>query len=136
MNAAFIVLGAAMLIGSVFIYRGFRECRHAWVGFVFMAIAGLGTVVVGLSPENVDFPVHALGAAGPFLLGNLALVIFASRLALTPPMRRYTLLSVGVGLAALLLLIGGALLGLGWAYLGVGEGGIERLHPPIRRRSG
>lgn len=116
-----------MISGSLFIYQEFRHKKRAWVGFVFMAVAGLGSAVVGLSPENVNVPVHALGAAGPFLLGNIALLIFSSRLHLPPPTRRYTLISGIVGLAALVLFITGSSLGLTWAYLGLGEGGMERL---------
>lgn len=127
MNAAFIILGAVMITGSLLIYQEFRHRKRASIGFVFMAVAGLGSAVVGLSPENVNLPVHAIGAAGPFLLGNIALLIFSSRLDLPPPARRYTLISGIVGLTALVLFIAGSSLGLTWAYLGLGEGGMERL---------
>jgi hypothetical protein len=41
-----------------------------------MALAGAGTCVVGLFPENVDLAVHSVGA-GPFVAGNIALIILS-----------------------------------------------------------
>lgn len=54
MNASFLTLGLTMIVGSVLIYHEFRESRGTAVGFGFMALAGAGTLLVGLFPENVN----------------------------------------------------------------------------------
>jgi hypothetical membrane protein len=120
MNAAFIVLGVLMIVGAPLIYLEFRERFSATLGFGCMAIAGLGTVLVGLAPENVNITLHKIGASGPFLVGNVGLIILSWALDLPRHMRLYTRVSGIVALVALVLLVLGA-------YLGLGEGGMERL---------
>jgi hypothetical membrane protein len=120
MNASFIVLGATMIAGSLLIYQEFRKNRATAAGFSFMALAGLGTILVGLFPENAGHGLHRIGALLPFLLGNIALILFAAELNLPPRLRLYTLLSGIVALIAAPLLYTGH-------YLGLGLGGMERL---------
>lgn len=120
MNLALIVLGALMIAGAPLIYLEFRERFSAALGFGCMAIAGAGTILVGLAPENVNITLHKLGASGPFLVGNIGLIILSSALDLPRHIRLYTRLSGIVALAALLLFVTRV-------YLGLGEGGIERL---------
>jgi hypothetical membrane protein len=124
MDASFIVLGATMIAGSVLIYQEFRKSRANLVGFIFMALAGFGTIMVGLFPENENSTLHALGAALPFLLGNIALLIFSYSLELGKTFRYYTRLSAIVALVALMLFVTKN-------YLSLGQGGMERLvaHP-------
>jgi hypothetical membrane protein len=106
-------------MGAV-IYQEFREHRLAVVGFGGMAIAGLGTVLVGLSPENVSRTVHLSGAAGPFFFGNVALIILSCTLALPTNVRVLTGVAGGIGLVGLILLVIGV-------DLGLGQGGKERI---------
>lgn len=120
MSASFIVLGATMIAGSLLIYHEFRKSMASAVGFSFMALAGLGTILVGVFPENNGHGLHALGAALPFVVGNIALIIFAEALKLPPKLRVYTLLSGAVALAA-------AVLFYFKQYLGLGFGGMERV---------
>lgn len=120
MNASFIVLGAFMGFGSALIYNGFKKTTGSYIGFSLMTIAGFGTVLVGLFPENTISGLHGLGALLVFLLGNLALVVLGSVLDMPKLLRYYTLLSGFVGLLALILY------GLK-NYLGLGDGGMERL---------
>lgn len=120
MNWSFIVLGATMMAGSVLIFRRFARGRMAAAGFAAMTASGFGVVMVGLFPENSVPVLHGLGTAIPFVLGNIALFALAVALEMTVLMRAYSLLSGAV-----------ALLGLA-AYasshfLGLGEGGIERV---------
>ncbi len=124
MNASFIVLGYTMVIGSVLIYHEFRQSRGTALGFGLMALAGIGTVLVGLFPENTNVTLHVLGAALPFVLGNVALIVFGLVLDLPRLFRAYTILSGVVALIALWLFVS-------QHYLGLGEGGMERLvaHP-------
>jgi len=120
MDASFIVLGLSMVIGAALIYQEFRESRGSAIGFGCMAAAGLGTVLVGLFPENTVSSLHIIGAALPFLVGNLGLVVLGATLSLPRSLRYYTILSGAVPLVALVLLLSGT-------YLGLGIGGIERI---------
>lgn len=120
MNASFIVLGITMFIGSFFITSEFRRNRYSRIGFRFMALAGLGTILVGIFPENTVSVMHFIGAALPFFLGNLALVIFSFSLDLPPLFRMYTRLSGAIGGIAFILFFLDH-------YLGLGLGGMERL---------
>ena len=120
MNASFIMLGAFMAFGSALIYQGFRKTTGSYVGFSLMTMAGIGAVLVGAFPENTIGPMHSLGALLAFLFGNLALVVLGGTLDMPKYMRFYTLLSGFIGLLALVLY------GL-QSYLGLGEGGMERL---------
>jgi hypothetical membrane protein len=120
MNASFIVLGLTMIVGSVLVYQEFKESQLSLLGFSFMGIAGLGTLLVGLFPENSIMSLHALGAGLPFLIGNLGLVILGFVLDLPKTLRYYTLLSGFISLIALGLFIS-------HTYLGLGQGGMERV---------
>jgi hypothetical membrane protein len=120
MNVSFIILGATMTIGSALIYQEFRESLASKIGFIFMALAGIGTIMVGLFPENSVSLLHQFGAALPFVLGNIALLIFAFALAMPKALKIFTLLCGIASLAALYLF-------LSHNYLGLGIGGTERL---------
>lgn len=120
MNASFGLLGTTMVLGSLLIYREFRQGRAAITGFTFMGLAGLGTILVGLFPENSLAALHTVGAALPFFIGNLGMVILGASLDLPKVLKAYTVLSGLISLAALVLLLSGH-------YLGLGAGGMERL---------
>jgi hypothetical membrane protein len=120
MNLSFIVLGVTMMAGSVFVFRNFAQGRAAAAGFAGMAAAGLGTVMVGLFPENSVPALHGVGAALPFVLGNSALFVLAFALEMPVPLRAYAFFS---GLVAILGLAAFA----SGHYLGLGEGGMERV---------
>ena len=120
MNASFIMLGITMAVGSLLIYQEFKESIASLVGFCFMSIAGFGTLVVGLFPENTFSSVHLAGAILPFFIGNVALIVLSFGLRIPNLFKAYTFLSGGIPLAALIFLITNH-------YLGLGVGGIERL---------
>lgn len=124
MNASFIVLGITMVFGSILIYHEFKKSLGSAVGFGFMALGGAGTLLVGLFPENTISALHETGAALPFVIGNLALLVLGFSLDIPKTFRFYTLLSGFVSLAAFLLFIT-------HNYMGIGIGGMERLtaHP-------
>jgi hypothetical membrane protein len=124
MNVSFIVLGATMIAGSTLIYQEFSKNNTNKLGFWLMALAGFGTILVGVFPENTIVYFHSFGALLPFLLGNLALLIFGFSLGLSGKFKIYTIASGIVALIALPLL-------LTHNYLGLGLGGMERLvaHP-------
>ena len=82
MNISIILLGLAMIVGSVLIFSEFsfsnerRERGAAKAGFACLGLGGLGAVLVGLVPENADTAdLHIVGTAMAIGLGQLAIVI-------------------------------------------------------------
>lgn len=120
MNVSFIVLGLTMFAGSWLIYHEFRRNPRSCYGFIAMAIAGIGVVLVGASPENVQDTIHAIGAFLVFGVGDLALVLLALTIDMPKLVRWYTLLSGIVGLTGLALYASGI-------YVHLGLGGMERV---------
>jgi hypothetical membrane protein len=124
MNVSFVVLGATMIAGSTLIYQEFAKSKLNKAAFTCMALAGFGTILVGIFPENTINLLHSAGALLPFLLGNTALIIFGFSLGLQGKFKTYTIASGVIALAALVLFTT-------HIYLGLGLGGMERLvaHP-------
>ena len=120
MNASFITLGILMMAGAILIYKRLKSSRPVMVGFGCMFLAGLGTLMVGLFPENTISYLHITGAFMPFLIGNIGIVILGYKLELSIIMRIYTLLSGVIALDALVLFVN-------HTYLGIGIGGMERI---------
>jgi hypothetical membrane protein len=120
MNASFIVLGVTMILGSVLTFHYFAKGRAAAAGFAAMAASGLGVVMVGFFPENSVPALHGLGAAIPFVLGNITLAVLALTLEMPALLRAYSFLSGIIALLGLAAYASGH-------YLGLGEGGIERV---------
>ena len=82
MNVSIILLGLAMIVGSVLIFSEFsfsehpRERAAASAGFACLALGGLGAVLVGLFPENVNTAhLHTVGTAMAIGFGQLAILI-------------------------------------------------------------
>lgn len=121
MNLSFISLGTTMALGSLLIYQEFRESKWSLIGFSLMALAGLGTMLVGFFPENTISWLHLLGAFLALGVGNLSLIILALALyRVRRSFRIYTIITGVVSLLAFTLLAFGI-------YLGVGPGTIERI---------
>jgi hypothetical membrane protein len=120
MNYAFIAVGLLMAAGAPLIHQEFRQRRLGALGFAGMGVAGVGTVLVGVFPENVNHTFHVIGAAGPFFVGNVALIILSCTLTASTRLLISTRLAGGSGL------IGVMLFALG-VDLGLGQGGMERV---------
>jgi hypothetical membrane protein len=120
MDASFVVLGITMMLGSVLIARSFAPGRVGEAGFAAMAASGVGVVMVGLFPENTAPTLHEIGAAIPFVLGNVSLIILALSLKLPAVLRACCFLS---GVLALL----GLAAFTSSHDLGLGAGGMERV---------
>ena len=123
MNASFIVIGVTVVLGAALIRNAFRHARLWWWGLALVALGGFGFVLVGLFPENVNFPPHRLGATLQFVCGNLGQVVIGASLLGSRPWQRwggYSITSGVVGLLATTLFASGH-------YLGMGIGGMERL---------
>jgi hypothetical membrane protein len=123
MNASFILLGVIILVGAALIYRAFPSGRTRMAGLALLALAGPGSMLVGLFPENVNITPHTIGAAAHFVSGNLGIGVLGIAIAATrrqTPLAVYSIISGSVGLLATALFVSGH-------YLGLGIGGMERI---------
>jgi hypothetical membrane protein len=121
MNVSFIFLGVTICAGAFLLYRRFTTGWPTLIGFGCMGLAGLGTLLVGLYPENTVSSFHITGAALAFIFGNLGMIVLGLSIKqVSSQMRLYTMLSGIVGLIALILF-------QRHIYLGIGIGGMERI---------
>jgi hypothetical membrane protein len=123
MNASFIVLGLGIVLGAALVRAMLPTGRMRSVGLALVALAGPGLIVVGFFPENVNLPIHALGAADQFIIGNLGMVVLGVALVRDRWWRAlgaYSIVSGIVGLVATALFVAER-------FLGLGIGGMERL---------
>ena len=120
MNISFVVLGISMVAGSILVYQGFVGRRALTIGFWAFGLGGLGVVLVGLFPENTVPAFHGIGAALPFVIGNVGIIVLGFSLNVPTSLRRFTVLSGCVALIALGFYASNR-------YLDLGEGGIERV---------
>jgi hypothetical membrane protein len=119
MKPSFVVLGVAMFVGSALIYHAYPTSRSRSVGFLSIAIVGVGAVMVGVFPENSISALHGIGAALPFVVGNVGVLVLGLSLNIPVALRLYTMVTGVVALPSLIFYASGH-------YLGLGEGGIER----------
>ncbi len=126
MNGSFVVIGATVVLGAAFLRDALRPSRLGVVSLALIAIAGLGFVLVGVFPENVNFPPHRLGAALQFVSGNLGQVVFG--IAMLRRSRGVGVFSIASGLAGLI----GTALFVSGHHGPLGVGGMERVaaYPP------
>ncbi len=119
MNASFVIVGLTIIIGGVLFAR---SSKNTWArcGFIGLVLSGIGTIVVGLFPENSPGNYHALGASLPFVVGNISLIILGLSLRLG---KLSFWITTGVGLLSLVALI----LFMTHRYGPLGHGGMERI---------
>ena len=126
MDVAFVFLGIVMAAGSMLLYhefagRGGAEQNAAFIGFLFMGIAGIGAMFVGFFPENTNGTMHKIGAGLAIGLGNLGIFILGAVLGRLPEaMRRYMLVFSTISITALVLFAG-------HKSFGIGAGTMERI---------
>jgi hypothetical membrane protein len=121
MNVSFILLGVTQALGAVLLWRSIGDNRITKAGLSGLVAAGLGTIVVGCFPENTISSLHIIGAALPFVFGNLGMVLVGAGAVKFPlPVRTFTMLAGLIGLAALTLF-------MTQTYRGLGIGGMERI---------
>lgn len=119
MNISFMALGIATLGGALLLMHTVTRRKHR-VGLGLMAIGGIGTIIVGLFPENSMGPFHALGASLPFVLGNIALLLLADLAPAPTWLKRATYVAATIALISLGFFVTGA----DWL---LGNGGFERV---------
>jgi hypothetical membrane protein len=74
MNATFILTGVLVMIGLFLTRSVWPRRRLTTWGLVLLAIAGAGTILIGLSPENVNVLFHLVGALN-IPAGNAAMIL-------------------------------------------------------------
>jgi hypothetical membrane protein len=125
MNAAFIFLGLVMAVGSLLIYQEFTERKRlerlaALVGFICLTLGGIGSIIVGLFPENTISYMHILGAALAIGVGNIGVLILGVGLSLPEGLRNFMFFIGIVSTSALILFAC-------HRDFGIGTGGMERV---------
>ncbi|OPF71620.1 hypothetical protein VT50_0233465 [Streptomyces antioxidans] len=122
MNASFIVLGTSLVVGAVLTGALWRSGAVATVVRCLLAGAGVGFVLAGLAPADVNENQHVLGAMLIMAAGNIGLALAGIGLAddVPGPLRWMTSL---LGITA----ITAFGLFLSHHYLGLGMGGMERV---------
>lgn len=120
MNASFVIQGVSLVTGLVL-------TRPLWRSFltrtslVFIFLAGIGWILVGVAPADVDENLHVLGALSIFFCGNIGLLFVDDQAARdgTRTVRAYFRPLGTIGLVATAMF-------LGQIYLVFGMGGMER----------
>lgn len=118
MNTVFVVVGLLTSAGALLTRDLWPRRRLTTVGVAFVVLAGVGGILMGLAPADVNLAAHGAGAllqvpgaVGPLLLGVAAWSV-------RPGVAAFSLVCGVVGSAACLLFFGRSDLGLG---LGVME---------------
>lgn len=127
MNLGLVLTGVLMLLGLILTRHEWPRRRLTTWGLVFLVVTGAGTILVGLSPENVNVPLHLLGALNiPSGCVGLLLLGLANR-QVRPRTAGLALALAGIGFVGML---SGPVLVL---LFGHGGGLSERLalYPPI-----
>ncbi|MFF9322722.1 DUF998 domain-containing protein [Streptomyces sp. NPDC014728] len=123
MNVSFVVLGVLLVVGAA-LTGGvlWRRSRAAVVTRLLVASAGMGFVLAGLAPADVNENQHVLGALFIMAAGNIGLVVAGFGLAeqVPAPLRWGTSLLGVTAITAFGLF-------LSHHYLGLGMGGMERV---------
>lgn len=122
-NVSVILMGLLLILAVVLIRTAFPARRFRAIGLGLLVLTGIGSMGVGLSPEDVNLTVHTLSALLAFAGGGLALVVLGFAMfrdTRWDGFRAYTVLSGLIGLIALVLFAAKT-------YLGLGAGGMERL---------
>lgn len=123
-NVSFALVGVAAGVGAVLV-RTVAPDLITRPALALYAAGGVGSVLVGLFPEDTTGPLHALGAGMFFVGANLGHVLLGSRLRgqPRPAARPYGTALAVVGAVGL---VGSALVATG-ADLGLGIGLVERV---------
>jgi hypothetical membrane protein len=74
MNVTFIRTGMLILIGVALTHSVWPPRHLTTWGLIMLGVAGAGTILVGLSPENVHIFIHVVGAVN-IPAGNVAMIL-------------------------------------------------------------
>ena len=121
MNAGFILLGVLTIAGVLLTRSIWPQRRLTSVGVALVAVSGLGAILSGLFPANVNLGFHVLGALLNFLTASVGLLL----LGLGARKRNGWLAAWSIALG--LTTIAGLILYNSQNFLGLGPGGMERV---------
>ncbi len=128
MNGSFVLQGLLIVSGVVLARGSFPKGRLSTLALAAIALAGLGVLVVGLVPENVNRELHTAGAALNFFAGNIGMIL--AGVSMLRALRRpstHAWLSIAAGAIGLLATL---LLGFhnapAWNRLNLASGAVER----------
>lgn len=122
-NLSAVLLGVLVILGTLLVRTAFRPRTVRTVGLALLVITGIGSIGVGLSPEDVNLRVHTLSAAAAFIGGNLALIVLGVAMFRDTRWDGYRTFSMLLGLVGLIALA----LFEASAWGALGPGGMERL---------
>lgn len=120
MNVGFISTGLLIIAGTVFTLSTWAHSWTARTAAVLIAGAGLGYVLVGVAPADVNVVVHLGGALMIYMFGNVGLLLAAGPIIGGGPARVLTMAAGCMASAATLAHLSGH-------YFGLGPGGTERI---------
>jgi hypothetical membrane protein len=120
-NVTLSLFGILTVVAAYFIYRGLKNRLFC----TFLGLFGLGALIAGVVPENVNLTVHGLGALVSFVAGAVAAItVYRLRLG----SRLFTIVSIILGIISIAGLI--LLIFVPFATLEsslIGHGGDERI---------
>jgi hypothetical membrane protein len=122
-NVSTVIMGLLLVLAVFLIQTAFPARRSRTIGLGLLAIAGIGAIGVGLSPEDVNITVHSLSALLAFAGGGLALVVLGFAMFRDTRWDGFRAFSILCGLVGLVALV----LFASKDYAGLGVGGMERL---------
>lgn len=122
MNLSFILLGLTISFGAFIYWRCLANDKLSSLGFLLLGLSGLGSILVGLYPENSISSAHIIGAALSFIFGNIGLILvsLSAKSSLKRSLKYISVVAGTIALVATLLLATNN-------YLYLGLGGIERI---------
>lgn len=94
MNATFVAVGFCHVLGAMATYRAWP--RRAATGLGILAVAGVGLIVAGLSPENLNAAGHDVGALVGLIALNAAMLVLGW--SILPTERWLARLTYGAGI--------------------------------------
>jgi len=118
-----VLMGISILLATVLLRTAFPVRRSRTIGLILLAFVGIGSIGVGLSPEDTNVGVHVVSALLAFLGGSFALMILGFAMfrdTRWAGFRAYSILSGLVSFVALLLFVTKN-------DFALGVGGMERL---------
>ncbi|PSK98813.1 putative membrane protein [Murinocardiopsis flavida] len=102
MNGAYIGVGVLAILGAALGRAAWPKGGLATTGLVLVALAGVGAIIAGVYPENVDLDLHLLGAVIAIPMSNIGMGLLALALRRTNPvLSAFTGAAVLIGLTGL-----------------------------------
>lgn len=77
MNASFVATGILMLLGLYLTLPAWHGGHQARWGIALFTLAGIGKIIVGLAPANVNYGLHSLGGLG-IIFANVGIILLGS----------------------------------------------------------